>query len=215
MILRLKCKIMSTGKNVFSQLFEFVNKYELKKIVKQYNGNYRVGEFDCWNQFIQLSFGQFANFNSLRDICLYLKAHNNKLYHLGIKNYAIHTTLLRANEKRNLEIFADFGYYLIELVCPIYKNSTVPNLSIENDLVALDSTIISCSVNLLIWADGKYSGGAIKMHTILDLRGSIPSFILITDSKYHDSNVLDKIAPEPEDIYIMAKRMLTLKHYIV
>lgn len=206
---------MSTGKNVFSQLFEFVNKYELKKIVKQYNGNYRVGEFDCQNQFIQLSFGQFANFNSLRDICLYLEAHNNKLYHLGIKNYAIHTTLSRANEKRNLEIFADFGYYLIELVCPIYKNSTVSNLSIENDLVALDSTIISCSVNLLIWADGKYSGGAIKMHTILDLRGSIPSFILITDSKYHDSNVLDEIAPEPEDIYIMAKRMLTLKHYIV
>ena len=202
---------MNSGKYVFSQILELVNRYEFEKIVKTHKGNYRVREFNCWNQFIQLFFGQLTNLNSLRDICLCLKAHNNKLYHLGIKNYVSHTTLSRANEKRDWQIFSDFGYYLIELVRPLYKNSAVPNLSIENELFALDSTTISCSINLLIWAEGKYTRGAIKVHTLLDLRGSIPSFILITDGKCHDSNVLDQITPEPEAIYIMDKAYVDFK----
>lgn len=202
---------MNRGKYVFSQILELVNKYEFEKIVKKYNGNYRVRELNCWNQFIQLFFGQLTNLNSIRDICLCLKAHNNKLYHLGIKNYVNHTTLSRANEKRDWQIFSDFGYYLIELVRPLYTNSAVPNLSIENELFALDSTTISCSINLLTWAEGKYSRGAIKMHTVLDLRGSIPSFIFITDGKYHDSNVLDEITPEPDAIYIMDKAYVDFK----
>jgi hypothetical protein len=202
---------MNTGKYVFSQLLEFVNRYEFEKIVKQYSGNYRVREFDCWNQFIQLFFGQLTNLNSLRDIFLCLKAHNNKLYHLGIKNYVSHTTLSRANEKRDCQIFADFGYYLIELVRPLYTNSTVPNLAIENELFALDSTTISCSINLLMWAEGKYSRGAIKVHTLLDLRGSIPVFILITDGKYHDSNFLDEIIYVQEAIYKMDKAYVDFK----
>ena len=202
---------MNSGKYVFYQILELVNRYEFEKIVKTHKGNYRVREFNCWNQFIQLFFGQLTNLNSLRDICLCLKAHNNKLYHLGIKNYVSHTTLSRANEKRDWQIFADFGYYLIELVRPLYKNSAVPNLSIENELFALDSTTISCSINLLIWAEGKYTRGAIKVHTLLDLRGSIPSFILITDGKCHDSNVLDQITPEPEAIYIMDKAYVDFK----
>ena len=202
---------MNSGKYVFSQILELVNKYEFEKIVKTHKGNYRVREFNCWNQFIQLFFGQLTNLNSIRDICLCLKAHNNKLYHLGIKNYVSHTTLSRANEKRDWQIFADFGYYLIELVRPLYKNSVVPNLSIENELFALDSTTISCSINLLIWAEGKYSRGAIKIHTLLDLRGSIPSFILITDGKCHDSNILDEITPVPEAIYVMDKAYVDFK----
>ena len=196
---------MNSGKYVFAQLLQFVNRYEFEKFVKKYNGNYRVREFDCWNQFIQMFFGQLNNLNSLRDICLCLKAHNNKLYHLGIKNYVNHTTLSRANEKRDWQIFAEFGYYLIELVRPLYKNNDVTNLSIDNELFALDSTTISCSINLLNWAEGKYSRGAVKMHTVLNLRGNIPSYILITDGKYHDSNVLDDIVPEPDAIYIMDK----------
>lgn len=202
---------MNSGKYVFSQILELVNRYEFEKIVKTHKGNYRVREFNCWNQFIQLFFGQLTNLNSLRDICLCLKAHNNKLYHLGIKNYVSHTTLSRANEKRDWQIFSDFGYYLIELVRPLYKNSVVPHLSIENELFALDSTTISCSINLLIWAEGKYSRGAIKMHTLLDLRGSIPSFILITDGKCHDSNILDEITPVPEAIYVMDKAYVDFK----
>jgi len=202
---------MNRGKYVFSQILELVNKYEFEKTVKKYNGNYRVRELNCWNQFIQLFFGQLTNLNSIRDICLCLKAHNNKPYHLGIKKYLDHTTLSRANEKRDWQIFSDFGYYLIELVRPLYINSTVANLSIKNELFALDSTTISCSINLLTWAEGKYSRGAIKMHTVLDLRGSIPSFILITDGKYHDSNVLDQITPEPDAIYIMDKAYVDFK----
>ncbi|PKP28781.1 MAG: transposase [Bacteroidetes bacterium HGW-Bacteroidetes-18] len=202
---------MNSGKYIFSQLLDFVNKYEFEKIVKKYNGNYRVRELNCWNQLIQLFFGQLTNLNSLRDICLCLKAHNNKLYHLGIKNYVSHTTLSRANEKRDWQIFSDFGNHLIELVRPLYKNSEVPNLSIDNGLFALDSTTISCSINLLTWAEGKYSRGAVKMHTLLDLRGSIPNFILVTDGKYHDSNVLDQIIPEPDAIYIMDKAYVDFK----
>lgn len=202
---------MNSGKYIFSQLLDFVNRYDFEKIVKKYNGNYRVRELNCWNQFIQLFFGQLTNLNSLRDICLCLKAHNNKLYHLGIKNYVCHTTLSRANEKRDWQIFSDFGNHLIELVRPLYKRSEVPNLSIDNELYALDSTTISCSINLLTWAEGKYSRGAVKMHTLLDLRGSIPSFILVTDGKYHDSNVLDQIIPEPDAIYIMDKAYVDFK----
>jgi len=202
---------MNSGKYIFSQLLDFVNKYEFEKIVKKYNGNYRVRELNCWNQFIQLFFGQLTNLNSLRDICLCLKAHNNKLYHLGIKNYVSHTTLSRANEKRDWQIFSDFGNHLIELVRPLYKNSEVPNLSIDNELFALDSTTISCSINLLTWAEGKYSRGAVKMHTLLDLRGSIPIFILVTDCKYHDSNVLDQIIYESDAIYIMDKAYVDFK----
>lgn len=202
---------MNSGKYVFSQILELVNKYEFEKLVKKYNGNYRVKDLTCWNQFVHLFFGQLTNLNSVRDICLCLKSHHNKLYHLGIKNFVDSSTLTRANEKRNCQIFEDFGYYLIETVRPLYKNTAIPSLSIQNELFALDSTTISCSINLLTWAEGKYSRGAVKMHTILDLRGSIPSFILITDGKYHDSNALDEIVLEPKAIYIMDKAYVDFK----
>lgn len=196
---------MNSGKYVFAQLLQFIHKYEFEKCVNRYNGDYRVRELNCWNQFVQLFFGQLTSLNSLRDICLCLKAHRNKLYHLGIKQNVNQSTLSRANEKRDWRIFADFGEYLIKLVRPLYANTPVPNIDIENDIFALDSTTISLSLKLFCWAHGKYSRGAIKVHTLLDLRGSIPSFILITDGKYHDSNVLDIIVPAPNAIYLMDK----------
>jgi len=127
------------------------------------------------------------------------------LYHLGIKQNVEQSTLSRANESRDWQIFADFGQYLINLVRPLYSNCPIPNVDIDNDVFALDSTTISLSINLFTWAHGKYSRGAIKMHTLLDLRGSIPSFIHVTDGKYHDSNVLDLIIPSPSAIYLMDK----------
>lgn len=196
---------MNSGKYVFSQLLDFVNKYEFEKFVKKYNGNHRVRDLNCWNQFIQLFFGQLTSLNSLRDICLCLKAHNNKLYHLGIKSYVNQTTLSRANENRDWQIFADFGKYLIEQIRPLYQNSKITNIGLDNEIFALDSTSISCSINLLTWAEGKYSRGAVKVHALLDLRGSIPAFILVTDGKYHDSNVLDVINFVPDAIYLMDK----------
>lgn len=196
---------MNSGKYVFAQLLQFVNRYEFTKCVKRYNGDYRVRDLNCWNQFVQLFFGQLTSRHSLRDICTCLKAHKNKLYHLGIKQNVNQSTLSRANERRDWRIFADFGEYLIKLVRPLYEESPVPNVNIDNDVLALDSTTISLSLKLFSWAKGKYSRGAVKVHTLLDLRGSIPTFILITDGKYHDSNVLDLIMPIPEAIYLMDK----------
>ncbi|HED07629.1 MAG TPA: IS4 family transposase [Ignavibacteria bacterium] len=196
---------MNSGKYVFAQLLQFVNRYEFEKCVKRYNGNYRVKHLNCWNQFVQLFFGQLTSRNSLRDICTCLKAHKNKLYHLGIKQNVNQSSLSRANERRDWRIFADFGEYLIKLVRPLYSNSPIPNIDIDNEIFALDSTTISLSINLFSWAKGKYSRGAVKIHTLLDLRGSIPAFILITDGKYHDSNVLDIISPTPQAIYLMDK----------
>ena len=196
---------MNSGKYVFSQLLEFVNKYEFERCVQRYNGDYRTRGLNCWNQFVQLFFGQLTSLNSIRDICLCLKAHKRKLYHLGIRQNVNQSTLSRANEKRDWRIFAEFGEYLIAFVRPLYADHPVPNVDVENEIFALDSTTISLSLKLFTWAPGKYSRGAIKVHTLLDLRGSIPSFILITDGKYHDSNALDVIIPMANAIYLMDK----------
>jgi hypothetical protein len=124
---------------------------------------------------------------------------------LGIKQNVSHTTLSRANEKRDWRIFADFGEYLIQLVRPLYANEPIPNVDIDNEVFALDSTTISLSINLFRWAYGKYFRGAIKVHTMLDLRGNIPNFIFITDGKYHDSNALDEMVPIADAIYLIDK----------
>ena len=199
---------MNSGKYVFTQLLQFVSKYEFEKCVERYKGDYHVRDLNFWNQFIQLFFGQLTSRNSLRDICTCLKAHKNKLYHLGIKQNVNQSTLSRANERRDWKIFADFGEYLIKLVRPLYTNSPIPNIDI--DIFALDSTTISLSIKLFSWAKGKYSRGAVKIHTLLDLRGSIPAFIFVTDGKYHDSNVLDIMVPIPEAIYLMDKAYVDL-----
>ena len=115
------------------------------------------------------------------------------------------STLSRANEKRDWRIFAEFANYLILLVRPLYSECGIPKVNIDNEVFALDSTTISVSINLCTWAQGKYSRGAVKMHTLLNLRGCIPEFVLITDGKYHDSNALDMIIPQPEAIYLMDK----------
>lgn len=196
---------MNSGKYVFRQMLDFVNQYEFNKCVKRYSGNYRVRDFKCWNQFVQLLFGQITSLDSLRSICTCLQAHEGQLYHLGVKQSVDHTTLSRANENRDWRIFADFGEYLIGLVRPLYADFPVPNVNINNEVFALDSTTISLSINLFTWAEGKYTRGAVKVHTLLNLRGSIPEFILVTDGKYHDSNVLDVIVPQPDAIYLMDK----------
>ena len=194
---------MNSGKYVFAQALQFINRYEFEKCVSHYRGNHRVRGLTCWNQFVQLFFGQLTSLNSLRDICVCLKAHKKKLYHLGIKQHVNQSTLSRANEHRDWRIFADFGEYLINTVRPMYANNPIRDVEIDNDVFALDSTTISLSIKLFSWARGKYSRGAIKVHTLLDLRGNIPTFIHITDGKCHDSNILDLLIPLPEAIYLM------------
>ncbi len=202
---------MNSGKYVFAQLLQLFNRYEFDKLVTKYNGNYRTRNFNCWNQFILLFFGQLTARNSLRDICTCIKAHKNKLYHLGINQFVNQSTLSRANENRDPRIFIEFGNYLIQEVRPLYANASIPNVDIRNEVFALDSTTVSLSLKLFSWAPGKYSRGAIKIHTLLDLRGSIPLYILITDGKYHDSNVLDVITPEANAIYVMDKAYIDFK----
>ncbi len=202
---------MNSGKYVFSQLLQFIPRYEFEKYVSLYKGDYRTRELNCWNQFIQLFCGQLTSRHSLRDICTCLKAHRNKLYHLGIKQYVNQSSLSRANERRDYRIFEDFGNYLIQQVRPLYSKEPIPDVNIDNEVFALDSTTISLSIKLFSWAPGKYSRGAVKIHTLLDLRGSIPSYILITDGKYHDSNVLDILTPIAGAIYILDKVYIDFK----
>jgi hypothetical protein len=202
---------MNSGKYVFAQLLQFINRYEFDKFVSTYDGDHRTRDLNCWNQFIQLFFGQLTSRNSLRDICTCLKAHRNKLYHLGIKQSVNQSSLSRANERRDYRIFADFGNYLIQELRPRYASEPIAGVNINNEVFALDSTTISLSVKLFSWAPGKYSRGAVKIHTLLDLRGNIPSFILITDGKYHDSNILDVLNPIPDAVYIMDKAYIDFK----
>ena len=139
---------MNSGKYAFAQLGQVINRYEFEKCVARYNGNHRVQELNCWNQFLQLFFGQLTARNSLRDICVCLKAHRKKLYHLGIKQNVNQSTLSRANEGRDWRIFADFSEYLIQQVSPLYARTSIPNVDIDNDVFALDSTTISLSIKL-------------------------------------------------------------------
>ena len=127
------------------------------------------------------------------------------MYHLGIKQYVNQSTLSRANENRDCRIFAYSGIYLIQLVKPLYENQPIPKVDIENHVFALDSTTISLSLRLFSWTEGKYSRVAAKIHTALDLRGNISTYILITDGRYHDSNVLDVMPIQPDAIYVMDK----------
>ena len=202
---------MNSGKFVFSQVLSLVNRYEFQKCVNRYNGDYRTRGLNCWNQFAQLFFGQLTGRNGLRDICLCLNAHKNNLYHLGIKQSVNQSTLSRANENRDWRIFADFGTYLINLVQPLYSDGSIPGLEIDKDVFVLDSTTMSVSIILMNWAKGKYSRGAVKMHTLLNLRGNIPVFIHVTDGKYHDVNALDEIEIIHNAIYVMDKAYLDFK----
>lgn len=202
---------MNSGKYVFSQITDFINRDDFNKCVKRYNGNKGVRDMNCWHLFLQLLFGQLAGSESLRNICIALESHSEKLYHMGIGKAVEHTSLSRANEKREWRIFADFGQYLIEKVRPFYSKIRLEKIDLPNQVFALDSTTISVSINLLSWALGKYSRGAVKIHTAIDIRGNIPSFILVTDGKYHDSNVLDEIEPIENAIYVMDKAYVDFK----
>lgn len=196
---------MNQGKYVFSQVIEFIPRYQFDKLVRQYKGDWHVKSLNSYNHLLHLLFGQLTGCDSLRDICLCLVVHSKILYHLGIRKTVNHTSLSRANENRDYRIFEGLGIYLIGMVRPLYSKVKLSDITIDNVIYALDSTTISTSIKLAAWALGKYSKGAVKMHTLLDLRGSIPANIHITDGKWHDSNELDVLIPEPYAFYVMDK----------
>ena len=197
---------MNTGRYIFSQVTDFIPRYEFDKCVARHFGDYHTRSFTCYNQFLYLLFGHLTVCQSMRDVCLCLEAHRNSLYHLGISVSVDSTSLTRANDKRDYRIYEDFGRHLINMVRPMYATEPVPDINLPDyELLALDSTTISCSIKLLAWALGKYSRGAVKMHTLMSLRGSIPVDIHITHGKWHDSNMLDVMDVNPNDLFVMDK----------
>lgn len=194
---------MNSGKYVFAQLMSMLPNYEFNKCVTRYNGNYRVRSFTCREHFYVMSFAQLTYRESLRDIETCTKALSDKLYHCGIKQPVSKTTLADANETRDWKIYSDFAQILIQQARHLYKKDNEFLLDIENMAYALDSSTIDLCLSLFPWAKFREAKGAIKMHTLLDLRGSIPVFIHITDGKCHDVNVMDLIVTEPGSIYVM------------
>ena len=196
---------MNVGRYIFTQVLDFLPRYEFDKLVAKYKGDRHVKDLSCYNQLLHLLFGQLTGCDSLRDICLCLEAHKSSLYHLGFRNTVTISSLSRANENRDYRIYEEFGKLMISIVRPMYADTRIEGVIEDNVIYALDSTTISISIKLALWALGKYSRGAVKMHTLLDLRGSIPVNIHITDGKWHDNNMWSQIPIESGAIYTADK----------
>ncbi len=198
---------MYQGKFVFSQIMSYLPKYEFNKCVSRYRGNYKVKNFSCWNQLLCMTFAQLTFRESLREIVTCLRAMQNKLYHIGFRSNISKSTLADANEKRDWRIYADFAQVLIYNARQLYSDDDfITNL--DEAVYALDSSTIDLCLSLFPWAYFRKRKGAIKLHTLLDLRGNIPSFIKITDGKIHDVNILDELISEPGSFYIMDRGYL-------
>jgi len=193
---------MNTGKTIFSQLMDYLLMYEFRRCVKTYRGNYKVKNFSCLDQFLCMTFAQLTYRESLRDIETCLRAMQNKLYHMGIRGRVSRSTLADANENRDWRIYADFAQVLIHIARDLYSDEQF-GVELEDTVYALDSTTIDLCLSLFPWASFRKTKGAIKLHTLLNLRGNIPVFIEITDGKVHDVNILDILIPEPGSFYIM------------
>jgi hypothetical protein len=198
---------MNHGKYVFTQLFDILPKYEFDKCVTRYQGNFKVKGFTCWLQFLTMAFGQLTNRESLRDTVNCLSAHQKKFYHLGINFSISRSTLAEANESRNWQIYADFAQVLLAKARPLYLHDDF-GLDLSNTVYALDATTIDLCLNVFWWAKFRKAKAAVKLHTLLDLRGNLPTFIRITDGKTHDVKVLDELIFEPLAIYLMDKGYL-------
>lgn len=199
---------MNSGRTILSQVFDFVSNYEFDKCVSKYQGNYRVRSFTCWEQFIVMAFAQLTGRESLRDIESCLGAVSSKLYHSGVRSNIKKSTLADANEKRDWRIYAEFAQLLIQEARNLYKDDNSFSVDINEIAYALDSSTIDLCLSLFPWAKFRKNKGAVKMHTQLDLRGSIPTFIEISDGKLHDVNILDLLILEPGAFYIMDRAYL-------
>jgi hypothetical protein len=186
---------------------DFLPMHEFRRCIRRYRGHYKVQSFSCLDQYLCMAFAQLTFRESLRDIETCLRAVQPKLYHMGIRAKVSRTTLARANENRDWRIYADFAQVLIHIARPLYAGEDL-GLDLKQTVYALDSTTISLCLSLFPWALFQKTKGAIKLHTLLDLRGSIPTFIRITDGKVYDVNILDELTPEPGSFYILDRGYL-------
>lgn len=198
---------MYTGKLVFSQAMDFLPLHTFRRCVQRYNGNRHIKSFTCQDQYRSMAFAQLTYRESLRDIEACLKAQSNKLYHMGIGGKVARSTLAEANEKRDWRIYADFSQSLIQTARQLYADEEL-GLELDNTVYALDATTIDLCLSVFPWAHFRRAKAAIKLHTLLDLRGNIPTFIHISDGKLHDVNVLDILLPEPGAFYVMDRGYL-------
>lgn len=198
---------MNHGKTIFSQVMDFLPKKIFRQCVDRYQGNYRVRNFSCFDQFLCMAFAQLTYRESLRDIECCLRAFQKKLYHMGIRGKVSKTTLADANETRDWRIYSDFAQALIHHARQLYIDEDF-GLQLQETIYALDATIIDLCLSVFPWARFRKNKGAIKLHTLLDLRGNIPSFIAITHGKVHEVNILDELIPEAGAIYIMDRGYL-------
>jgi len=193
---------MNVGRTVFSQLIEYLPSKEFQKCVARYDGDARFRGFSCWDQLLAMSFAQLTYRESLRDIEACLRSMSGKLYHMGLRGKVARSTLGDANETHDWRIYADFAQVLIGIARPLHVRDPV-GVDLAQPLYALDSTTIDLCLSLFPWAKFRKHKAAVKMHTLLDLHGNIPTFISITDGKVHDVNILDEIMPEAGAFYVM------------
>ncbi len=198
---------MNTGKTIFSQIMEFLPLYEFHKCIQRYHGDYKVQSFSCLDQFLCMAFAQLTYRESLRDIESCLRFMQPKLYHMGLRGQVSRNTLANANNQRNWHIYADLAQVLIHRARKLYLNEPF-GVELEQTVYALDATTIDLCLSLFPWARFRKSKAAVKLHTLLDLRGNIPAFIEITDGKMADVNILDILIPEAGSFYIMDRGYL-------
>ena len=193
---------MNIGRTVFAQLMDFIPYYEFQQYVERYHGNYKVKTFSCWDQFLCMSFAQLTYRESLRDIEACLRVAKTKLYHMGIRGKISRNTLAHANEIRDWRIYADFAQVLIRTARKLYSGEDF-GIELDQTVYALDATIIDLCLSVFPWAKFRRGKAAVKLHTLLDLRGSIPVIVNITHGKIHDVNIIDNLFIEAGAIYIM------------
>jgi len=198
---------MNSGQTIFSQLMEFIPTYEFNQCVRRYNGNYKIKKFTCREQFLCMAFAQLTYRESLRDIQACLRAANKKLYHMGIRSRVSRNTLAHANQIRDWRIYAEFAQVLICEARKLYANEDF-GVQLEQTVYALDSTTIDLCLSLFPWALFRNKKAAVKLHTLIDLRGNIPTVIFITPGKVHDVNILDDLVIEAGAIYVMDRGYL-------
>jgi hypothetical protein len=198
---------MYAGKLVFAQLMEFAPWHTFRRLVAKYRGDFNVRSFSCLDQFLCLAFAQLTYRESLRDIEACLRAQDSKLYHLGIRGNVSRSALADANEGRDWRIHFEFAQSLIGIARRLYASEPLA-VDLNDTVYALDSTTIDLCLSLFPWAPFRETKAAIKLHTLLDLRGAIPAFIHISDGRYHDVNALDLLVPEPGAYYVMDRGYL-------
>ena len=198
---------MHEGKLVFSQVTDHLPLHTFRRCVQRYHGERYVKKFRCFDQYLVMAFAQLTYRESLRGIEACLRSQNSKLYHMGIRATISRSTLAQANEQRDWRIYCDFAHSLIKIARPLYAKEEL-GLDLDHTIYALDATTIELCLSVFPWALFRSTKSAVKLHTLLDLRGNIPTFIHISDGKLHDVNVLDILIPEPGAFYIMDRGYL-------